>query len=275
MEPIAESAVRLSRVGHTYRSRRREVEAIAGIDLDVEVGSFVSLLGPSGCGKSTILRLVAGLLEPTTGEVAVLGATPARARRDKHIGWVPQSPSLLPWRTAESNVALPLQVNRRAGAPRLAGGAANSGGEPADPRELLDQVGLGAAAGMHPHELSGGMAQRVALARALSTRPSLLLMDEPFSALDELTRESLRSMLARLWGKLGTTVLFVTHSVNEAIQLSDEVVVLSRAPCRVVEKVEVRIPRPREAGFDMSGGFAAAERRIRSSLDTGRVPLAQ
>lgn len=231
-----------------------EVLALDGIDLAVPAGQFVSVVGPSGSGKSTLLRVVTGLRAPDAGEVRVLGTTPEAAARAKRIGFAPQSPALLPWATVLANVSLPLRVNRAAG-----------GGRSRRPLDVLASVGLAEAADRRPGELSGGMAQRVAMARALVTDPDVLVMDEPFAALDELTRESLRDVVLGLWAGR-TTVLWVTHSVGEAVYLSDRVVVLSARPGRVVADVPVDLPRPRRPELAHDPAWAAAEDAVRAAL---------
>src|SRR5215475_15518125 len=214
-------------------SERRVVTALEDVSFSVPVGGFVSLLGPSGCGKSTLLRVVADLIAPSGGQASVLGATPAEARKARALGFVFQDAALLPWRTALENVELPLEVGGRrsllAGAPT--------------PRELLRLVGLEGWEASFPHELSGGMRQRVAIARALLGGPRLLLMDEPFGALDEITRDRLNAELRRIWAETRTTILFVTHSVYEAVYLGESVLVLAANPGRVREIVHVDLPR--------------------------------
>jgi NitT/TauT family transport system ATP-binding protein len=210
------------------RGKSSSVEALVGIDLDVAPGEFVSLIGPSGCGKSTLLRLVANLLEPTSGTVEVNGKTAAAARQDQDYGMAFQQAGLFEWRTVAKNVELPLELRKVAKAQRRARA-----------RELLELVQLGDFADHYPWELSGGMQQRVAIARALSCQPSLLLMDEPFGALDEMTREYMQTELLRIRAMLGTTVLFVTHSIPEAVFLSDRVVVMSPRPGRITTVVDV------------------------------------
>jgi NitT/TauT family transport system ATP-binding protein len=239
----------------------------------------VTLIGPSGCGKSTLLRIVAGLLEPDRGTVEIFGRTPRQATTDKQIGYVPQSPALLPWRTAIGNVRLPLQVNRGADRRRAARDAAarsRSGERGAaatttdEAVALLRDVGLGDALHKYPAEMSGGMQQRVAIARAFALAPPLLVMDEPFSALDELTRESLRHQLLELWHAHQTTVLFVTHSVAEAVTLSDTVVVMSPHPGRVAGTVPIGLGRPRPEGIEDTPPFHEAEAALRHLLRAPR-----
>ncbi len=207
-----------------------EVKALEGIDLSVDQGQFVSLIGPSGCGKSTLLRLIANLTEPTAGDVTVNGKSAHQARLDQDYGMAFQHSGLFEWRTVAKNIELPLELKgwdkrrRRARA-----------------EELLALVKLPDFADHHPWELSGGMQQRVAIARALAFHPSVLLMDEPFGALDEMTREHMQAELARICGEMGTTVVFVTHSIPEAVYLSDRVVVMSPRPGRITDVIDVHL----------------------------------
>jgi NitT/TauT family transport system ATP-binding protein len=233
------------------------VEALTGIDLAVSPSEIVTVLGPSGSGKTTLLRLVGGLEEPSTGRVTVDGGSPHAARAGKRIGFVPQSPALLPWRTVDQNARLLLDVNRRPGPDRPT------------TTELLDRVGLARFAGAYPHELSGGMQQRVALVRAMALGAPLLLMDEPFAALDEITRADMRHLLTALCEPLAATVLFVTHSIAEAVFLSDRVVVLSARPGRIVGVEDIGLPRPRHAELEDTPEFFAVETRLRALLHQG------
>jgi NitT/TauT family transport system ATP-binding protein len=233
-------------------------EALAPIDLEVAASEIVTVLGPSGSGKTTLLRIVGGLEEPTSGRVIVDGASPHRARQDKRIGFVPQSPALFPWRTVAQNARLLLDVNRR-----------RSEARGPTPTELLDHVGLTPFADAYPHELSGGMQQRVALVRAVALGAPLLLMDEPFAALDEITRTDMRHLLTRLCEPLATTVLFVTHSIPESVFLSDRVVVLSSRPGRIVGVEAIDLPRPRHPELEDAPEFFAVETRLRSLLHEG------
>lgn len=235
-----------------------DLEALTPITLDIAPGEVVTLLGPSGCGKTTLLRMIAGLETPTTGSVDVDGGSPAAARAAKRFGFVPQSPALLPWRSVEANVRLLQDVNRAANAPSLP-----------DPLVLLDAVGLARFRNSLPHELSGGMQQRVALARAFALDAPYLLMDEPFAALDEITRAGMRHLLAELREPRGTAVVFVTHSIAEAVFLSDRVVVLSSRPGRVVDVVDVDLPRPRTAELEDDPAFFDVETRLRRLLQAG------
>ncbi len=235
------------------------VLALDGLCLEVAPGSLTAIIGPNGCGKSTLLRLVAGLLKPTAGSVRV-GATAPRAG-DGDVGLAFQQPRLVPWLRVADNVTLPLEL---AGMPRT---EARERGEVA-----LARVGLTAAAERLPSELSGGMAQRAALARALVTEPGALLLDEPFSALDLLTRESFDTELERLWLQRRPTVLLVTHSVTEALALADEVVVLSGRPGSVVERIPVDLERPRSTSVLAGPQAAQLGAAIRAALEASRAP---
>ncbi|WP_308797567.1 ABC transporter ATP-binding protein [Agromyces silvae] len=226
----AVAAVEVRGVDKVFETRSGEVRALEDIDLTVAAGEFVSLIGPSGCGKSTLMRLIADLDEPTAGAISVFGKTPSKARLDQEYGIAFQQAGLLPWRTVASNVALPLEVHGEASAARAVRVA-----------ELLEMVGLADFADRYPDQLSGGMQQRVAIARALAERPRLLLMDEPFGALDEMTREKMQSDLVRISAETGAAVVFVTHSIPEAVFLSDRVVVMSPRPGRIREIVPMRL----------------------------------
>jgi len=252
-----EAHVQLSGVSKTFPAGDAELEALRDITLDVAAGGFLSLLGPSGCGKTTLLRIIGGLLEPTCGHVSIGGQSPGEAQASKALGYVFQDPSLLPWRTVVENIRLPLEVNRR----HARGGYSVN--------ELLDLVGLERFGDYYPFHLSGGMQQRVALARALVFNPSLLLMDEPFGALDEITRAAMRYELLRIWDVDQKTVVFVTHSVAEAIILSDRVAVLSSQPGRLQGVVEVDLPRPRSAALERGEQFSDYSNELRDLLARG------
>jgi NitT/TauT family transport system ATP-binding protein len=230
------------------------VAALAGLDLDVRDGEFLSLLGPSGCGKSTAQRLIAGLAEPTGGTIAWSDAGPDREAK-RNIGFVFQEPTLMPWASVKANVALPLRLQRASPAE-------------ADPRiaDALRRVGLAGFAEAFPRELSGGMKMRVSIARALVTRPDLLLMDEPFAALDEITRFKLNNDLLEVWQALGKTVVFVTHSVFESVYLSRRIVVMTPRPGRVFAEIEIDAPYPRSEDFRTSAEYAGYCRRVSGAL---------
>ncbi|MFT4261778.1 MAG: ABC transporter ATP-binding protein [Nocardioides sp.] len=231
------------------------VVALHEVDLTVPPGRFVSIIGPSGCGKSTLLRLVGGLERPDRGTVTVHGTTPQQAAERKALGLVPQGAALLPWLTVLKNVTLPTKVNRRHNRTPLP-----------DMEELLRRAGLGDVMHKLPSQLSGGMRQRAAIVRAFGLRPEVMLMDEPFSALDEFTRETLQEQLLELWEETQSTVLFVTHSISEAVRLSDQVVVMAPRPGRIVETIDVDLPRPRTAELVASPEFHAYELEIRDHL---------
>jgi NitT/TauT family transport system ATP-binding protein len=242
------------------RGRRNEVTALRGIDLDVAPGGFVSLIGPSGCGKSTLLRLVADLIQPTAGTVTVNGKPASRARLDQDYGMAFQQAGLFEWRTVAANVELPLE---------LRGWDRSRRRERS--RELLELVRLPEFADHRPWELSGGMQQRVAIARALAVHPPILLMDEPFGALDEMTREHMQDELVRICAETGTTVLFVTHSIPEAVFLSDRVVVMSARPGRITDVIDVDLG-PRNQETREHPAFYACVTAVREALRgrTGR-----
>ena len=229
------------------------------MSLEVAAGEFLSVVGPSGCGKTSLLRVAGGLLPPSEGTVEVLGGSTADAQGAKRLGLVFQEPALLPWRDVRSNVRLPLEVNRAA-----------TKQPPASVDELLHLVGLAEFAAYRPHELSGGMQQRVALARALVFAPEVLLMDEPFGALDEITREQMRYELLRVWDEAAEgarkTVLFVTHSVAEAVALSDRVAMMSRRPGQIKAIVPIDLARPRSPEDERSSAFRDQVDRIRALL---------
>ncbi len=230
--------------------------ALDRVDLAIEQGSFVSLLGPSGCGKSTILRMIAGLVQPTSGRIDWPGL-PEAARNSAHpeLGFVFQEPTLMPWASVADNIRLPLKVT----------GVAKAD---ADARisEAIGMVGLDGFAHAFPRELSGGMKMRVSIARALVTRPKLLLMDEPFAALDEITRFKLNNDLLELWQRFGWTVIFVTHSVFESVYLSNRILVMSARPGRIVEDVAISAPYPRDDRFRVSDTYGELCREVSRSL---------
>ncbi len=240
-------------VSFSYVSGARTLE---GISLSVAQGEFVSLIGPSGCGKSTLLRLVADVLQPEDGRITIGGAPPQAARRARRIGMVFQEPALLPWRRAAHNVELPLELGGRRGAASRRRAL-----------ELLERVGLGDYAGRLPAQLSGGQRQRVALARALIQEPEVLLMDEPFGALDQITRDEMNEVLMRVWEATGITVLFVTHSIAEAVYLSDRVAVFAAHPGRIRSVIPVPLPRPRLAAVRREEAFFALETCVLAALE--------
>ncbi len=256
----ATAAVLLRNVSVRFVTDRGAVTALEGIDAVVRRGSVTSLIGPSGSGKSTLLRVVADLIQPAGGSVVVLGGTAEDARRTRRLGMVFQDPALLPWRTALDNVRLPLEIGWH-GQPRPENGDERA-------RRVLELVGLGARLQAYPHELSGGMRQRVAIARALVCEPDILLMDEPFGAVDEITRDQLNMELLRIWRATGTTILFVTHSIPEATFLGRQVLMLRTTPGRVHGVFDVDLPEPRDdLRVRDTLEFTATAARLRRELE--------
>jgi NitT/TauT family transport system ATP-binding protein len=246
----ATPVVALHGVGKTFPSG---TVALAGLDLDVRDGEFLSLLGPSGCGKSTALRIIAGLTEPTQGAVEWTAA--AKSQNDNRLGFVFQEPTLMPWANVSNNVLLPLKlkgISSEQASKRVAA--------------VLDRVGLQKFGAAYPRELSGGMRMRVSIARALVTEPALLLMDEPFAALDEITRFKLNNDLLQVWQALRTTVVFVTHSVFESVYLSSRIVVMAARPGPVFTELAIDAPYPRDQKFRTSADYAALCRRTSDAL---------
>lgn len=249
----SESVVSLTGVTKVFG--KGGVVALQGIDLSVERGDFISLIGPSGCGKSTLLRVVGDITEPTSGDVIVNGKPARRAREDRDYGIVFQAPVLFDWRTVGKNIALPLEMQRWDRArrqERVAG--------------MLELVELTGFEKLYPWQLSGGMQQRVSIARALAFSPPLLLMDEPFGALDEMTRERLNLELLRIWSETGSTVIFVTHSISEAVFLSTRVAVMSPRPGRISALVQVDLPQPRTAETREHPRFFELVTQVREAL---------
>jgi NitT/TauT family transport system ATP-binding protein len=254
------SVVTVSSVNKVFDTSGGRTNALEGIDLKVAAGEFVSLIGPSGCGKSTLLRLIGDLTPPTSGTVLVNGKPARQARLDRDYGIVFQAPVLFDWRSVQANVALPLEVKGMSGRDR-----------DARVKAMLDLVELRDFARHYPYQLSGGMQQRVSIARALALEPSILLMDEPFGALDEMTRERMNSEVQRIWQQTGTTVVFVTHSIPEAVFLSSRVVVMSPRPGRIVRVIDVDLPRPRTDDTRESARYFELITEVRETL-RGRRP---
>jgi NitT/TauT family transport system ATP-binding protein len=256
MSTQTEAVVRLTDV--TKQFGKDGVTALQEVDLEIRPGEFISLIGPSGCGKSTLLRVVGDLIQPSAGRVEVNGKTAAQARADRDYGIVFQDSVLFEWRTVARNIGLPLE---------LAGWSRDKRRERV--QEMLDLVELTGFESHHPWQLSGGMQQRVSIARALSFDPALLLMDEPFGALDEMTRERLNLELLRIWEASRSTVIFVTHSISEAVFLSTRVVVMSPRPGRITGIVDVDLPQPRTARTREEPRFAELIREVRQTLRAG------
>lgn len=241
-------------------NKGNDIQALNHVSLDIKKGEFISLLGPSGCGKTTLLRMVSDLLEPTSGIVRIGGMTPKEVRLQQKFGIVFQSPVLLEWRTVKKNIELPLEVMYQSKQERS---------ERAD--KMLELVGLKDFANHYPKQLSGGMQQRVGIARAFGIRPEILLMDEPFSALDEFTKEKLHEDLLRIWTKTNKTVLFVTHNIEESVFLSDRVCVLSPHPGRLSSVVPIDLPRPRTLAMKDDPHFAELVTKVRNSFEGGSL----
>lgn len=251
--------IEVANVYHTYKTETEPIEALKDINFSVRDNEFISIIGPSGCGKTTLLRVIGGLFKPTHGEVLIKGRTVDEARKNREFGFVFQSPALLPWRTVLGNARLPLEII----------------GINSSPKEkmnnhimkLLELVGIVDFKDNYPHELSGGMQQRVTIARALSFNPSILLMDEPFGALDEITRDRMNLELLRIWEIAKHTIVFVTHSIREAIFLSDKVIILSKRPAQIFKILEVNLLRPRKTNLRRTEEFQSLAQEAHRLLD--------
>ena len=242
----------------TFETQTEPVHALSDINLQVNSGDFVSLIGPSGCGKTTLLRVIADLEKPTSGTISVKGQSPNQARLDRSYGYVFQTPGLLPWRNIEKNIHLPLEM---------------SGYSKSEQKNLSDQylslVSLSGFEKKYPWQLSGGMQQRVSIARALSFNPDMLLMDEPFGALDEITRDRLNEELLLLWEKTKKTVVFVTHSIPEAVFLSSKIVVMSARPGKIINVIDTNFPKDRTLDIRETTEFLEASQLVREGLKEG------
>ena len=257
MPNITNTEIMLRDIGMVYRTNDgRDVTALTGVTLDIKKGEFVSLVGPSGCGKTTLLRIIADLLQPTSGDIKIAGETPREARLKRRYGIVFQNAVLYEWRTVKKNIMMPLEIMH----------------VPLKEREeramkMLELVGLTEFANHYPNQLSGGMQQRVGIARALAIQPEILLMDEPFSALDEFTREKLHIDLLKIWRKTNKTIIFVTHNIQESVFLSDKVYVLSPHPGRLSAVVDITLPRPRTMEMKSTPEFTELVAKVRNSFE--------
>lgn len=256
--PTARRAVEVRAASVIYPAADAPVRALQEVDLTIAQGEFVSLIGPSGCGKTTLLRVIADLEPISGGEVLVNGVSPREARQARAYGYVFQAPALFPWRTVLANVMLPLQIQGRAKDEALAVA-----------REQLGRVGLAQFENKYPWQLSGGMQQRVSIARAMAFEPRILMMDEPFGALDEITRDGLNEQLQQLWCRERRTVVFVTHSISEAVYLSTRIVVMSPRPGRIVKVIESRLPDERHLGLRDTPEFMQMAHEVREALADG------
>lgn len=251
-----EVEIMLKDIGMIYKTDDKEVTALTSVTVDIHKGEFISLLGPSGCGKTTLLRVIADLLEPTSGEITIGGESPKEARLKQKYGMVFQSAVLYDWRTIVQNVMLPLEIMHISKEKRYK-----------KAMQMLELVGLTDFAESYPRELSGGMQQRVGIARALAIKPEILLMDEPFSALDEFTREKLHDDLLKIWRKTNKTIVFVTHNIAEAVFLSDKICVLSPHPGRLSAIIDIDLPRPRTQKMKNTQQFTEIVAKVRNSFE--------
>ncbi len=252
------SVVQVAGLSLDFVTKDGIVSALSEVDLTIESGEFVSFIGPSGCGKTTLMRVLADLETPTAGRVQVNGMTPSQARQQRAYGYVFQAPALLPWRTVQDNVTLPLEIMGKSKAEQQALS-----------HEYLQLVNLDGFENKFPWQLSGGMQQRVSIARALSVEPQLLFMDEPFGALDEITRDHLNDQLLRLWQATKKTVVFVTHSIPEAVFLSSRIVVMSPRPGRIIDVIDCNFPLDRTLDIRETPEFLAIAQRVRQGLQAG------
>lgn len=252
------SVVSARNLGLTFETGDGPVHALSDVDLDVKKGDFVSFIGPSGCGKTTFLRVIADLERATSGEILVNGMTPEEARKSRSYGYVFQAPALYPWRTIENNIALPLEIMCYSAADRAS-----------RIERTLDLVNLSGFGKKYPWQLSGGMQQRASIARALAFDADLLLMDEPFGALDEIVRDHLNEQLLKLWERTQKTICFVTHSIPEAVYLSTKIVVMSPRPGRVTDVITSTLPKERPLDIRETPEFLAIAHRVREGLRAG------
>ncbi|GLQ06995.1 ABC transporter ATP-binding protein [Sneathiella chinensis] len=254
----AKPVIEIEKLNLVFQTPDAPVHALSDVDLTVNAGDFVSFIGPSGCGKTTLMRVIADLETPTGGHISVNGMTPREAREQRAYGYVFQAPALYPWRTVRKNVMLPLEIM-----------GLDKAEQERRARDNLALVNLEGFEKKFPWQLSGGMQQRVSIARALSVEPDLLLMDEPFGALDEITRDHLNEQLLRLWDQTGKTVIFVTHSIPESVFLSSKIVVMSPRPGKIMDVIDCDLPRDRKLDIRETPEFLAIAHRVREGLRAG------
>ncbi len=258
MQPAQQTVVEARKLGLTFQTGDGPVQALSDVDLTIGKGEFVSFIGPSGCGKTTFLRVIADLEKPTSGTISVNGMTPEQARQARAYGYVFQAAALYPWRTIERNIALPLEIMGISGADQKA-----------RIKRTMELVNLSGFEKKFPWQLSGGMQQRASIARALAFDADLLLMDEPFGALDEIVRDHLNEQLLKLWAQTNKTICFVTHSIPEAVYLSTRIVVMSPRPGRVTDVIESTLPKQRPLDIRESPEFLEIAARVRDGLRAG------
>lgn len=258
MSGMEKPVVEIEKLNLIFETPDAPVHALSDVDLTINAGDFVSFIGPSGCGKTTLMRVIADLETPTNGHILVNGMTPSEAREKRAYGYVFQAPALYPWRTVQKNVMLPLEIMGLSKSQQQERAAKN-----------LALVNLEGFEKKFPWQLSGGMQQRVSIARALSVEPDLLLMDEPFGALDEITRDHLNEQLLRLWDRTKKTVIFVTHSIPESVFLSSKIVVMSPRPGKIIDIIDCNLPRDRTLDIRETPEFLAIAHRVREGLRAG------
>ncbi len=258
MTNLGKPVIEIEKLNLIFETPDAPVHALSDVDLTINSGDFVSFIGPSGCGKTTLMRVIADLETPTNGHISVNGMTPRQAREQRAYGYVFQAPALYPWRTVQKNVVLPLEIMGLSKEEQVARVKKN-----------LSLVNLEGFEKKFPWQLSGGMQQRVSIARALAVEPNLLLMDEPFGALDEITRDHLNEQLLRLWDQTGKTVVFVTHSIPESVFLSSKIVVMSPRPGKIIDIIDCNLPRDRTLDIRESPEFLEIAHRVREGLRAG------
>ncbi len=258
MTELGKPVIEIEKLNLIFETPDAPVHALSDVDLTINAGDFVSFIGPSGCGKTTLMRVIADLETPTNGHISVNGMTPTEAREQRAYGYVFQAPALYPWRTVQKNVMLPLEIMGLSKTEQRERAARN-----------LSLVNLEGFEKKFPWQLSGGMQQRVSIARALSVEPDLLLMDEPFGALDEITRDHLNEQLLRLWDQTGKTVIFVTHSIPESVFLSSKIVVMSPRPGKIIDVIDCNLPRDRTLDIRETPEFLEIAHRVREGLRAG------